>query len=117
MEGYFYPSHNELDPSPGVAFCQRTFARDGLQAYIEIHLKLGPGFFVFARPRFLFGDSRPQIEYTYDASPLAVRVQYGAGYNISNGFSIRLTHSEWDNLGKYTGEKRQWNAVSLRYQW
>lgn len=116
IEGYFYPPHNEYDPSPGVEFSRRIVARYGLEAYTELRSKK-TDLFLFINPFILFGDTLPQTRYNYDADPIVIRVKYGAGYMITNGLSIRVTHSEWKDLGKYAGERLIWSAVSLRYQW
>ena len=116
VEGFFYPKHNEYDPAAGVAFENRIVARYGLEVYTEVRPK-NSKVFVFAQPFFLFGDNLPQIRYNYDTDPIAVQIRYGIGYDAGKNISVRVTHSEWRDLGKYAGERLLWSSVSVRYKW
>lgn len=117
VELFFYPPHNEFDPNPGLDFKDRPVSRYGLEIYFELRPKALESFFVFAEPRFYFGDSRPQIDYNYQAEPIVVNLRYGLGYDISSDpdIEIRLTHGKWIDLGNYKGEGLQWNGISLRW--
>lgn len=104
IEAYFYPPHNEYDPNPGIEFKDRIVARYSLEIYTEAKYKNFP-IYLFLHPFVFFGDSRPQISYNYKADPIVVQLRYGAGYEIAKNLEIRITHSEWKNLGGYKGER------------
>lgn len=114
IEVHIYPPHNEFDPNTGVAFKDRVVARYGLELNEEI--KLG-NLYLFVNPFVLFGDSRPQTDYNYSAAPIALNLNYGAGYGLSDNLAIRVTHGHWIDLGGYAGERLQWNSISLKYSW
>lgn len=115
-EAFFYPPHNEYDPNPGIEFKDRIVARYGLEIYTEAKHKDFP-VYLFLHPFALFGDSRPQISYNYKANPIVIQIKYGAGYKIVKNLEVRITHSEWKDLGGYKGERLVWNSISLRYKW
>jgi len=117
VESHFYPFHNEYDPNPGVAFQDRVVARYGLELNAEIRHKIFPKFFLFANPFVLFGNSRPQVSYNYETDPIVAQIKYGAGYKLTDNLDVRLTKSEWKDLGGYQGEKLLWASFSLRYTW
>lgn len=112
----FYPPHNEYDPNPGIAFQDRVVARYGIELYTEIKHKDFP-IFLFAHPFVALGDSRPQLDYNYKADPIVVQIKYGAGCEIIKNLDLRISHSEWKDLGGYKGERLVWNSLSLRYKW
>ena len=60
--------------------------------------------YVFASPRFFFGDNVPQTRYTFSFDPIGVDQSYGLIYDLPRNFQMRLTqHAKMDWLGKYTG--------------
>ena len=113
IELSFYPPHNEFDPNPGIPFAERIVARYSLEA--DIKAESGK-FFVYANPLFLFGDSRPQLDYNYSAKPLALRGKWGIGYDITPQLELRLSHGRWIDLGGYKVERLIWNAIQVRYK-
>lgn len=117
IDAYFYPPHNEYDPNPGIEFKDRVVARYGVEIYTEIMHKVFPRLYLFAHPLVLFGDSRPQIDYNYKADPIAIQIQLGAGFTISENVDLRVTNNRWENLGGYKGEYLYWTGISLRYSW
>jgi hypothetical protein len=116
-EVYFYPPHNEFDPSPTGPFSQRVVARYGVQFAKKVTVSAVRRLIVFTEPLLLFGDSRPQISYNYSARPLAVRLAYGAGLCVTPWLQLRFNQGEWRNLGGYRGRTQFWNGLSLRYGW
>lgn len=117
VEWSFYPPHNEFDPNPGVIFSDRAVARYGFEAYIEVRPKDFNRLFLHSQPLVLFGDSRPQLDYNYSTKPLALNAKWGIGYCFfkNKDIQIKITHSEWMNLGGYKGERLVWNAIQIRY--
>jgi hypothetical protein len=116
LEIYFYPPHNEYDPSPEGPFSQRRVARYGVQFSKRLSIGRTRGF-VFTEPLLLFGNSRPQIYYSYSAKPLAAQVVYGVGFALTRSAQVRLSKGEWRDLGGYNGPSRSWTGLSLRYGW
>ena len=116
-EGSFYPSHNEYGPNAGVPFDQQSVARYGLELDLEIHPAIFRGFFLFSDAAAYFGDSRPQHDYNYKTDPIAMNIKAGLGYRIRRypDLQIRLTHGEWVDLGKYEGQKFDWDALQIRW--
>ncbi|MDP2753622.1 MAG: hypothetical protein Q8P40_04445 [Nitrospirota bacterium] len=92
-------------------------ARYGLELYAETRHKDFSNFYLFVHPFMLFGDSRPQISYNYEADPIVIQIKYGAGYRIVENLEVRATHSRWKDLGGYKGERLIWNSISLKYKW
>ncbi len=118
VEGFFYPPHNEYDPNPGIPFEDRVVARYGLDIQAGVsHKTFLPKLFLFTHSFAAFGDSRPQIDYNYEADPIVLNLKYGAGYTVFNNVQFRITHSRHIDLGGYSGERLLWNGVSVRYEW
>lgn len=115
-EVLLYPPHNEYDPNTGIEFKDRVVARYGLEVYAEIKHKDYP-LFLFVHPFVLFGDSRPQLDYNYKADPIVIQIKHGLGVELTEDLDVRITHSEWKDLGGYKGERLVWNSLSLRYKW
>ncbi len=116
-EFHFYPPHNEYDPNPGVDFRDRVVARYGLELYSEFRSPKFPKLSVFVCPVAFLGDSRPQTSYNYKADLIVVQIRYGAGFEFYKNLELRLTHSEWKDLGGYKSERLVWNSVSVKYKW
>ncbi len=116
-EFHFYPPHNEYDPNPGVDFRDRVVARYGLELYSEFRSPKFPELSVFVYPIAFFGDSKPQTSYNYKADPIVVQIKYGVGFEFYKNLELKLTHSEWKDLGGYKSERLVWNSVSVKYKW
>jgi len=117
VQGSLYPPHNEFDPHPMIDFSDRTVARYGLEMNLQIGPKDFSRFFFFVNPTFLFGDSRPQLDYNYSIAPIVVNAQYGLGFIVSreHNIEVRIAQGKWIDLGEYKGEKLLWNAIQVRW--
>lgn len=118
LEAHVYLPHGEYDPNPAVPFTDRIVARYSLELAITVPTPEARRPFAFTEPFFLFGDSRPQIAYSWSAKPLAVRLNYGIGIPLARETQLRVTRGEWRDLGGYRRGRRQlWHGVSARYRW
>ena len=119
LRGYldfqFAPPTNEPDlgrclPSTGQfgganAPCA-DFARYMLSGYVEVqpfgrtplrHV------FIFASPRFSFGNSLPQVSYTYAFTPIACESLLGIGIELPRNFEFRVVSHAVYWMGRYRG--------------
>ena len=117
LRGYagfeYAPNTNEVDlgrclPSTGQfggvnAPCA-AFARYMPSGYVEMqpfgrtplrHI------FVFAAPRFFFGNNVPQVSYTQAATPIAYESSLGVGVELPKNFELRWTSHSVYWLGRY----------------
>jgi hypothetical protein len=107
-------SHNEPDlgrciSSTGQfggadALCA-AFARYVLSAYVEMQ-PFGRTplrrLFLFADPKFDFGNNVPQVSYTAAFTPIAVEKLYGVGVALSKSVDLRLTQHAVSWMGRYS---------------
>jgi hypothetical protein len=108
------PPHNEWDlnrcsPAAGSIGGRNTecaaFARSALGGHLEfkpLDWFVFKRLYVFAAPRFFFGDNVPQTRYTWSFDPIGVMNSYGAYFDLPRNFQVRLAQQAkmaW--LGRY----------------
>ncbi len=81
-----------------------AFARYMLSGYVEARPFGRTALrrvFLFATPRFSFGNNLPQVSYTEDATPIAVEGSAGVGIELSDKFEIRVVRHAVYWMGRY----------------
>lgn len=113
--GFSFP-HNEPDLgrcvgagslAHGGAHDQCTaFARYMGSGYVEFQ-PFGRGnlrrLFFFIEPRFFFGKTVPQRQYTFSAEPIAMERTVGVGIELPRNFELRWSQHSVQYFGKYNG--------------
>jgi len=119
ITGYLFPSHNEYDPNQGIfPLADRAVARYGLDTYTSFALADYPRLFVYGDLLSLFGDTRPQTDYNYHATPIVGISTVGMGFKITQHFTAGLaTSKHWKYSNNYKGESLMWSAVTLSVHW
>lgn len=108
----FYPYHNEYDPSPNVAFADRTVARYALESNLVYRVKRVE---LFVETHSYFGDSRPQTAYNLNGPHIETYVVKGIGYDLSKQTQLQIASGEHYGGSRYRGETRQWAAIRMKY--
>jgi hypothetical protein len=116
LRGYvdfeFAPPTNEPDLDRCASYAGKyganapctAFARYMLSGYVEARPFARTALrrvFLFATPRFSFGDNLPQVSYTADATPIAAEGSAGVGIELSDKFEIRVLRHEVYWFGRY----------------
>ena len=131
IEGFIFFPGFEYPATPGASpdgLPVIRFPRDEIvNARYEIELngkiqaewKYIDRFFLFAAPKFFFGDASLDDHSSWNAAPLTMAVQLGGGVQITQYSELRYTHSEFRNLGGAPDrlERLYWNGISLRWTW
>jgi hypothetical protein len=119
VTAYLYPSHNEFDPNQGIfPFPDRPVARYGLEVYTKLALVRFPKIYVYGDLLSLFGDSFPQTDYNYKATPIVGISEAGVGYKITKHLDAGLESSmHWKYSNNYKGEALMWSAVTMTAHW
>lgn len=119
-ESFFFPFKNEYDPNAGVVFKERVVARYMLDLFGEYRFyeidNILNGLALTFDARFLFGDSRPQLDYNLRANPIVAYLTPGITYYFQPWIGARLTHRETIDLGGYVDDvdRKNWSALGLR---
>jgi hypothetical protein len=111
----YAPPHNE----PDLGRCRAStgefgganapcaaFARYVLSGYLEIQpLSRTPlrRLFLFAEPKFFFGNTVPQFSYPQSFTPIAYESLLGAGIELPRNLEFRLVRHSAHWLGRYQG--------------
>ena len=118
IETFIFPPHNEYDPNLGIPFPERVVARYGLEFYTKIsHETILPALFAFIDSFSAFGNSHPNLDYNFKADPIVMILTLGAGYQLAEHAQVRVTTSQYINLGKYQSEGPPWTGLSFRWEW
>lgn len=125
LPGFEYPASPGASPDglPVIRFGRDEIvnARYEIEIYgkIQAKWKYVDRLFLFAAPRFFFGDASLDDHNTWSAAPLTMAVELGGGVQITQHAELRYTHSEFRNLGGAPGplERLYWNGISLRWTW
>ncbi len=117
------PPHNEVDlgvcaphagPLATGALNCAAYARYVWSGYVELQpfgRTLLKHVFVFATPKFFFGDNVPQLQYTASHSGILWEETMGAGVTLPYQLEFRLTHHRTHLMGRYGGTA---NALIFR---
>lgn len=117
-EFFFYPKHNEYDPSPYIDFENRVVSRYGydIKGKLTNDFILDNHLYLFFDSFNLFGDTKPQISYNYKANPIVMEFTLGLGYNFDDHFYTSISGGQNINLGNYQNSaKNQWAALGFGY--
>lgn len=132
VEGFIFFPGFEYPASPGASpdgLPVIRFGRDQIvNARYEIELngkiqakkwKYVDRLFLFAVPKFFFGEASLEDHSSWSAAPLTMLVELGGGVQITQHAEIRYTHSEFRNLGGAPDliERLYTNGISLRWTW
>ena len=114
MDFEFAPPTNEPDLGRCASYTGKfganapcaAFARYMVGGYVEAQPFARTALrhvFLFATPRFSFGNNLPQVSYTADATPIAVEGAAGVGIELSEHFEIRVVRHAVYWFGRYRG--------------
>lgn len=105
------------------------FARYMLSGYVEVQ-PIGRTplrhVFIFAAPRFSFGNNVPQVSYTYAFTPIAYESSLGIGVELPKNFEFRVEHHSVYWMGRYknylgpadlgtTGPYGRYSTIGVRW--
>ena len=116
---FFFPSHNEYDPNQGVfPFARRYVARYAVDMNTQFSLASFPKLYVSGDLLSLFGDTRPQTEYNYTATPIVGIYTLGVGYHLNHYIDTSLqTSMHKAYSSRYQGERLMWTAAVVDFHW
>lgn len=108
------PPHNEPDlgrcafPQPpsagGANSACAAYARYFLGGYLELQpfgRTIARRLFIFFEPKFSFGRTVPQVQYTASMEPIAWERLLGVGIELPKNFELRVTGHAVNYLGRY----------------
>jgi hypothetical protein len=111
----FYPPHNEYPPNFGLPHEDNVVARYSLAAEVTVE-HLVSGFLARLYAFMPMGDSRPQIDYNYDADPICLELRGGLGYRFSRQVEAWVTYDRIVALDGFVSkdEVNPWLSLSVR---
>jgi hypothetical protein len=115
LEFYFFPPHNEFDPNPGVNFENRVVARYGLDYTVALENINNSPVYLAARFFIPFGDSRPQLDYNYEADPIACFLRLKCGYRVNQRLSVYAEFADGYDLGGIVNSRELNASLSLGF--
>ena len=115
LEFYFFPSHNEFDPNPGVNFENRVVSRYGLDYTVALEKINNSPVYLAARFFLPFGDSRPQIDYNYKADPIACFLRLKCGYRVNQRLSLYAEFADSYDLGGIVNSRELDESLSFGF--
>jgi hypothetical protein len=113
LEFYFFPSHNEFDPNPGIDFENRVVARYGLDYTVALERINNSPVYLAGRFFLPFGDSRPQTDYNYEANPIACFMLLKCGYRVNQRFSFYAEFADIYDLGGIVNSRELDESLSF----
>ena len=113
LEFYFFPSHNEFDQNPGVPFEDRVVARYGLDYTVALERINDSPVYLACRFFLPFGDSRPQIDYNYEADPIACFLRLKCGYKVNQRLSFFAEFTDCYDLGGIVDSRELGESLSF----
>ena len=131
VEGFIFAPTFEYPATPGASpddVPTQRFSRDQMvNARYGIELNCRTQFrwkyldriFVFAAPKFFFGDSTLKNQNSWSAAPLSVLRELGAGIQLTKHAELRVRHTQFRNLGNAPDglEALYATGISLRWTW
>jgi len=114
LEFYFFPPHNEFDTNPGVLpFEDRVVSRYALDYAITLDKINESPVYLACRFFLPLGNSRPQVDYNYEADPIACFLQLRCGYRVNQTLSFYTEFDDGIDLGGIVNKRELDKSLSF----